>query len=122
MIMISVREVATKKDLKQFIRLPWKIYHGDAYWVPPLIMEEKELYDSKRHPFFLHGDVKFFLAERDGEVVGRIAGIVNHRHNEFHQDKVGFFGFFESIDDLEVTKALFDNAAGFLRSKGMDTM
>ena len=121
-MMITIREVSTRKDLKQFIRLPWSIYKGDPYWVPPLLMEEKELYDPARHPFFGHGEVRLYLAERAGEVVGRIAGIINHAHNEFHKDRVGFFGCFEAVEEPGVARALFDTVKDFLRSRQMNTM
>ncbi len=120
--MITVREVETKKDLKRFIRLPWRIYKGVEQWVPPLLIEEKEQFDKRRHPFYEHGEVKLFLAEKEGDLVGRIAAIVNHQHNQFYNDRVGFFGFFECIDNHEVAHALFDKAAEFLREHNMTTM
>ena len=120
--MITVREVSTKRDLQQFIRLPWMIYKGVEQWVPPLLSEEKKLFDPGRYPFYRHAIVKLFLAEKNGKPVGRIAGIVNFQHNKFHNDRVGFFGFFESIDEQEVATALFDKVAEFLRSQERDTM
>ncbi|HEX6644320.1 MAG TPA: hypothetical protein VF037_06575 [Gemmatimonadales bacterium] len=80
------------------------------------------LLDRRRNPFFDHGDAEYFLAERDGRVVGRIAAIANRLHNETHHDRVGFFGFYESEDDAAVAAALFDAAAEWLRSRGFDTM
>lgn len=120
--MITVREVATKRDLQKFIRLPWMIYKGIEQWVPPLLSEEKKLFDPEHHPFYKHSKVKLFLAEKNGNPVGRIAGIVNFKHNEFHNDRVGFFGFFECINDQEVASALFDKVAEFLRSQDRDTI
>ena len=78
--------------------------------------------DKKKNPFYQHADAEFFIAERDGQMVGRIAAIVNHNHNMEHNDKVGFFGFFESINDQQVAKALFDHAAGYLQARGMEVM
>ena len=120
--MITIREVTTKQDLKKFIRLPWKIYKGVEQWVPPLLIEEKEIFNPEKHPFYKHAVVKLFLAERDGTICGRIAGIVNFIHNEFHQDKVGFFGFFECINDRAIARMLFDRVAAFLRFRNLDTM
>jgi GNAT superfamily N-acetyltransferase len=80
------------------------------------------LLSPEKNPFFEHGSAEYFLAERDGRVVGRVAAIANRLHNETHNDRVGFHGFFESIDDLKVATALFDRAAGWLRTKGFDTM
>ena len=75
-----------------------------------------------KNPFFEHAEAEYFLAERDGTVVGRIAAIANFLHNEFHADRVGFFGFFETEDDQPVADALLDGAAAWLRGKGLDTM
>jgi len=105
-----------------FIRFQWEPYRGNPYWVPPLLMDRKKLIDRKHNPFYRHADMELFLAERDGKVVGRVAAIVNHNHNREHNDKVGFFGFFESIDDQAVATALFDRAKGWLKEKGMTAM
>jgi GNAT superfamily N-acetyltransferase len=78
--------------------------------------------DTEKNPFYRHADTEFYIAERDGEMVGRIAAIVNHNHNKEHSDKAGFFGFFETINDPQVAKALFDRAGSFLKSKGMTSM
>jgi GNAT superfamily N-acetyltransferase len=80
------------------------------------------LLSRSRNPFFEHAEAEYFLAQRDGEVVGRIAGIANRLHNETHDDRVGFFGFFECVDDPEVARALFDSAAVWLKERGFDTM
>ncbi|MBI2620102.1 MAG: hypothetical protein HYW57_08485 [Ignavibacteriales bacterium] len=119
---ISVRPVRTAKDTKQFIGFLWKIYAGNPVWVPPLWMDRKKLMDRKKNPFYAHSETEFFIAERNGEMVGRIAAIVNHNHNREHRDKVGFFGFFECINDRDVAKALFSSAREFLRSHGMNAM
>jgi len=92
-----IEEVDGKKDLMAFIKLPWKIYKDDPYWVPPLILERKEFLDPKKNPFYEHADVQLFLAMKGREIVGRIAAIVNHSHIRFHDEKVGFFGLFECI-------------------------
>ncbi|MDZ7385237.1 MAG: N-acetyltransferase [candidate division KSB1 bacterium] len=117
-----VRPVASRRDLDRFVKLPWSIYRGNPYWVPPLIVDVKKLLDRKKNPFFQHSEAEYFLAERDGLVVGRIAAIVNDNHNKFHNEKTGFFGFFECINDQEVANALFDAAASWLRNKGMEIM
>jgi GNAT superfamily N-acetyltransferase len=80
------------------------------------------LLSRSRNPFFEHAEAEYFLAEREGEVVGRIAAIANRLHNETHDDRVGFFGFFECVDDPEVARALFDSAAVWLKERGFDTM
>ena len=98
------------RTLKQFINLPWTIYRDDPYWVPPLKSEVRELL-SLKHPFYQHAQRKLFLALDSGMPVGRVAAIINNRHNEFHSEKSGFFGFFECVDDLEVADSLFLVAA-----------
>ena len=82
----------------------------------------KLLLSREKNPFFEHAQAEYFLAEQDGEVVGRIAAISNRLHNDTHHDKVGFFGFFESIDDQAVADALFDKAAEWCRARGHDVM
>jgi GNAT superfamily N-acetyltransferase len=119
---ISVRPVSGAADVRTFIKLQWKFYKDDQNWVPPLLMDRRKLLNTKKNPFFRHSEIQLFIAERNGEAVGRIAAIVNSNHNAIHHDKVGFFGFFEAINAQEVADALFDAAAIWLRSKGMDTM
>lgn len=108
--------------MKPFIELSWKINAGDPSWVPPLRMALEPVLDRKKHPFHQHADVAYFLAERGGEVVGRIAACVNHQYNTFHDDRTGFFGFFECTDDAGVAAALLDAAAEWLRARGRDLM
>lgn len=119
---IRIEPVRNKADREQFIKFLWKIYEGNPAWVPPLLMDRRKLMDKEKNPFYQHADVEFFLARRDGEIVGRIAGIVNHNHNKEHQENIGFFGFFECIDDQVVANALFDAARDFLRERGVTAM
>ncbi|MEX2117465.1 MAG: hypothetical protein WEB37_11305 [Bacteroidota bacterium] len=119
---INIRPVQTEKDTKQFIGFLWTIYAGNTSWVPPLWMDRRKLMDKKKNPFYEHAEAEFFIAERKGEMVGRVAAIVNHNHNKEHGDKVGFFGFFECINDLTVARALLDTVKEFLKSKGMNAM
>lgn len=119
---INIVKVDSKKDLMRFIKFQWKIYKNDPYWVPPLLFEKKNQFNREKNPFFKHAEMELFLAEKDGELVGRIAAIKNDLHNEYNKDNVGFFGFFESIDDQEVANALFDSASAWLKAKGLDAM
>ena len=118
---IDVRPLAGRGDRRRFIDLPWRIYADDPHWVPPLRMAVRDVMDRTKHPFHRHADVEYFLARRAGTVVGRIAAIVNHRHNEFHEDRTGFFGLFECIDDDDVAHALFAAAEAWLRARGMES-
>ena len=119
---IEIIPVANSHALRQFIRLPWKIYRNDPCWVPPLRLDMKKLLNRAKHPFFRHSSADFFLARRNGEWVGRIAAILNNNHNNFHNERTGFFGFFESVNDDAVASALLEHAAQWARSRGMDRL
>jgi hypothetical protein len=119
---IEVIEVDSPGLLNTFIKLPYKFYKDEPHWVPPLISERKQFFNKKKNPFYRGAKTKLFLAMKDGKAVGRIATCVNFYHNEFHQEKVGFFGFFESIDDYEVASKLFKVAMITLKSEGMEKM
>jgi hypothetical protein len=116
---IEIVTAESGKPLRDFINLPWSIYRDDPYWVPPLKRDVRTLL-SLEHPFYQHAERRLFLCMSGGTPVGRIAGIINHRHNEFHQEKTGFFGFFEAIPEPSVTNALFGEAESWLRERGMD--
>jgi hypothetical protein len=118
-----IREVHGARDKNRFIKFPWQIYRNDRHWVPPLILERRDLLNRRANPFFEHARMKLLLAAgEDGAVLGRIAAIVNTRHIETHNEKAGFFGLFESIDDQAVADALFSGAAAYLRAEGMEIM
>ncbi|HEX37918.1 MAG TPA: N-acetyltransferase [Candidatus Cloacimonetes bacterium] len=115
---ISVKKVASHADLMEFIKLPWSVYKNDSKWVPPLISMEKERLDSGKGAYYKNAEVQLFLAYRKDRPVGRIAAHINHTHNEFHNDQVGFFGFFECLPDYEAAEALFNVANDWLRKRG----
>ena len=119
---VVVTPVQSKSDLKAFIGLPWQIYRGDTNWVPPLRGNLKNRLDLSRHPFLDSADAALFIARRDGRIVGSIAAINNHSHVSFHKEPVGFFGFFECIQDQEVAEALFSRAADWLRTHKLEIM
>lgn len=114
---ISVQPVSTKSQQKAFIKFPWKLYKGDPNWIPPLIMNIKELLNYKKHAFYDRAEIQTFLAMRDGEIVGRIAAIIDRAHNEYHKEERGMFGFYESIDDQAVSDALFDAAKSWFAER-----
>jgi GNAT superfamily N-acetyltransferase len=107
---ISVIPVSTKAHEKAFVRFVWDHYEGDPNWIPPLIHNVKELVNYKKHPFYEAAKCQTFLAFDGDRIVGRIAAIIDHNHNEHHNEKRGMFGFFESIEDQNVANALFDAA------------
>jgi hypothetical protein len=117
---LSVRivRVDSQRERARFIDLPWRLYRGDPLWVPPLRRDVRLLFDAQRNPFFAHGAVQPFLAERGGRAVGRVAAIVNEAHNAFHGDRIGFFGCFECEDDPEAARALLDAGAAWVAERG----
>jgi len=119
---LTIQTVQTKKQLKEFIRLAWKINANDPNWVPPLMIDRLKLLNKEKNPFFKHAEAEYFLAYRNGEAVGRIAAITNQNHNDFQKDNAGFFGFLEGINDPEVFQALLNEAKGWLKKKNKDFM
>lgn len=117
---IKIVTVLNKKELMQFIKFPWEIYKDNDYWVPPLISERKDFLNKRKNPFFRHADAEYFMAIRDGEIVGRIAAIRNDLHNQVHNEKAGFFGMFECINDQEVANKLFDAAIEWCRKRELN--
>src|SRR5579872_343033 len=99
---VVVRPVKSWRDRKRFIDLAWSLYRDDPNWIPPLRGNQKELLNYSRHPFYENAEIQTFLATRGGDAVGRVAAIVNHEHNRRYNERRGFFGFFESIEDQAV--------------------
>jgi GNAT superfamily N-acetyltransferase len=123
---IEIRQAKTPAEIKQYIKFAWKIYRSDEtlnkHWVPHPIADYIKTLDQSRYPLWEHADRACFTAWRNGEMVGTITATENRRHNEVHQDKVGFWGFFECINDKDVAAALFDAAKTWLKSKGLTAM
>ncbi len=102
----------------EFLRLPWRIYQHDPYWVPPLLAHQRDFLDPAKGPFFEHGEAQYFLALQGGRPAGRISAHINHLYDEIYDRVTGFFGFFESLPQPQVTAALFQAAADWLRQRG----
>ncbi len=117
---IEIRPVQSRGELKKFLTLTARLYRDDPNWVEPLLVERLEFFDRRKNPFFKHADVRLFMAFRNGDPVGRVSAHISHRHNEFHREKAGFFGFFESINDYAVAEALLKTAVEWARDKQMD--
>jgi GNAT superfamily N-acetyltransferase len=115
---ITVSPVENDAALWEFLRLPWRIYQGDPYWVPPILSQQRTFLDPRQGPFFEIGEARYFLAFQNGKPVGRLSAHVNRLHDQYHGQETGFFGFFESIQDQDVTAALFAAAADWLRERG----
>lgn len=116
---IQITPAESRRDLKEFILFPRFIYTNDSFWVPPFSSFMKQFLNPRKNPFFRHSEASLFLARKAGACVGRVAAILNKNHNRFQNEKASFFGFFESVDDPEVAKALFNEAEGFGRQRGM---
>ncbi len=119
---VQVVPVDSRKRQKEFMQFLWSHYCGDPNWIPPLVQNQVELVGFRKHPFYDRNKIRTFLALRSDEVVGRIAAIVNYGHCERFEEKRGFVGFFESIDDQDVANALFSAAGRYLKSEGMEHM
>ena len=113
-----------KPGVERFIDVPWRIYNKKEHpeWVPPLRMSVQANLDTVKNPFYSRAQIQLFLALRGGEAVGRIAAIDNQAHNEFHNEKIGFYGFFECMNDQEVADALFLVAEKWLKARGLERM
>jgi hypothetical protein len=107
-----------RASLDRFVLLPWQIYAGDPAWVPPLVSDVRKVL-NRDHPFHAHAEVECFLAVDESGPVGRVAAVVNHQYNEFHETRTGFVGLFESIDDPAVATALLDAACDWLATRDM---
>jgi len=119
---VEVSSVSGGKDLRAFIDLPYKLHANQPLWVPPLRLERRLFLNRRMNAFFTHGQAEYFLARRDGRVVGRISAQVNDAFNDYQKKNWGWFGFLEFEDDAEVLAALLDAAAGWLRERGTDRM
>ena len=119
---LTVRPVSGRRELREFILLPFRLYEGVEQWVPPLISERKRHLDRRKNPYFKHAEAEYFLARRGGRVVGRISAQVDLSFNEIQGNDWGQFGFFECEDDPEVAAALLDAARDWLRERGRDHM
>jgi GNAT superfamily N-acetyltransferase len=118
----SVHPVSTAAQARDFYQLRREIYRGNEVVVFPLKSMEKLQLDTQRHPFYQHASREMFVCYRDGCVVGRIVAIKDDLHNQQHGDRVGFFGFFEAIDDQVIVDALIDTAADWLKKQGCDSI
>ncbi|MCW5875287.1 MAG: hypothetical protein KIS85_00260 [Anaerolineales bacterium] len=119
--MLSIQQVDTgsKADARRFVEFPFQHYKGCQQWVPPLLVDAYSFLDRSKHPFYEHSEADFFVAVRDGQVVGRLAALENKPYNAYHAKKQAQFYFFESIDDQAVANALFGRAFDWARERGL---
>ena len=105
MASVEIRPVRTRRDLKRFVKVPFRLHRDHPQWVPPLIFERMEFLDREKNPWFEHGEAEYFIAERDGEPVGRITAQIDERWDETQGGSDAMFGFFETVDDPDVAGA-----------------
>jgi len=119
---VSIRPVRTRRELKRFVKVPFHLHRERPQWVPPLIYERMRFLDRGKNPYFEHAEAEYFLAEREGEAVGRITAQVDERWDEFQGGSDAMFGFFETTDDPDVAGALLDAAEGWARERGRERL
>ena len=122
--MLNIEKINTenKVQVKRFVDLPYQLYKLCPQWVPPLFVDAYLPLNRKKHPFFEHSEADFFLAIRDGKVVGRICAANNKLFNEYHKTRKAHFYGFESVDNLEVARVLFDTVIDWAEERGLDTV
>ena len=118
--MITIKEANTKALIKDYVKFPFSLYKNNPYWVPPLIQEEADSFSKDKNPVFESAEAKFYLAYIGGKIVGRIAAIVNWDEVNGQQKKKVRFGWFDMIDDIEVTKALLNKVYEFGKLHGLE--
>ncbi|MET0683906.1 MAG: hypothetical protein ABW060_01265 [Solirubrobacteraceae bacterium] len=119
---LEIRPVHSTGDLRRFIGLPYRLYRDEPNWVAPLRFERRQFLDRRKNPFFEHGRAEYFLALRDGRVVGRVSAQVDDNFQAFQENSWGWFGFFECENDPEAAAALLERADQWLRGQGCDRM
>ena len=119
---VLVKPASSYWQRRKFLQFPYDLYAKEPSWVPPLYMDRKKMLSRKKNPWFQHGEAEFFLAFRGGRVVGRIAAINNRRYNEENGTRIGWFGFFDCVDDIEVARALLDVVEKWHVARGMQEL
>jgi GNAT superfamily N-acetyltransferase len=120
--MVEVIKVQSKKELKKFIDFPHTLYKGDKNYVPELYVSQKDIFSKKKYPFFKHSKADLFLAIKNNKVAGRIVAIRNNNYIKFSGENIGFFGFFESINDYQVTESLFNKVVEWIKEEGLEAV
>jgi len=120
MIEIHTVDTGDSKDVERFVRFPFRLYCDSAHWVPPLVSSARKQLNRERHPFYRHSDADFFLALGDGgQIVGRLAVLEPRRRNAYRNRQGAFFYLFESVEDIDVARALFSAAFDWARGRGL---
>jgi hypothetical protein len=121
---MQVRRIDTsrRRDVRQFIRFPFALYEGCPQWVPPLIPDMRFALDRNRYPFYRDSEADHFVVESEGQTLGRITALVNRPYNAYHGTKTAFFYYFDAVDDVQVSRKLFDAAFDWARARDLDTI
>jgi hypothetical protein len=117
---ITPLDTANRRQVQAFLDLPFRLYRYIPQWVPPLAMDARRMLDRRKHPFYRHSEAAFFLAQRDGRAVGRIAVLDNRNYNAFNRERTAFFYLFECEDDSEISSGLFEAAFDWARARRLD--
>ncbi|MCK4489813.1 MAG: GNAT family N-acetyltransferase [Anaerolineales bacterium] len=115
---LIIKSVETIEDRKALLSFPWTVYKDDPFWVPPIFSERMHFTDPEKNPFFQHAEVQFYMALRGGKIVGTIAVFANQLHNEYQNENIAFFGFFEVLEDYEAAEQLFKTAEAWAKERG----
>lgn len=118
--MITIKEATTKKELTDYIKFPFSLYKDNEFWVPPIIADELESFDKTKNPAFENAEAYFYIAYKDNKMAGRITAIVNWSEVNDQQKKKVRFGWFDVIDDIEVTKALLEKVYELGRKNNLE--
>jgi GNAT superfamily N-acetyltransferase len=121
-VSVVVRPVSSRRDLREFIELPYRLHSSSGVWVPPLRLERRLFLMRSQNAFFSHGDAQLFLARRDGRVVGRISAQYDDNFNAHHGNRWGMFGFLEFEDAADILPPMLEAAKAWLRAHGRDHM
>jgi hypothetical protein len=122
MLTIEKVDTASKSQVRRFVRIPYRLYKGNPYWVPALFIDAEIMLNRQKHPFYEHSDADFFIAVRNGRDVGRIAALVNKPYNQYHNARKAQFFLFECEDDNEAARLLFESVATWAKERDLDTI
>jgi len=120
MLTVEQVDLQSKRQVRRFVDIPYRLYKHHPQWVPPLRMDIELMLNKQKHPFYDHSDADFFIAVRDGRDVGRIAAIENRHFNEYHHTRQAQFYLFDCEDDQEAATALFQKVFDWARTRGLD--
>jgi hypothetical protein len=122
MVTVDKIDINSKSQVNDFVMFHYKLYKNCPQWVPPFIDDIKTMMNPNKHPFYEHSDAEFFVARHNGEIVGRIAAMEIKPYNKYHETRQSVFNLFDTIDDEEVTNALFERVFDWSRKRGLDTL